>query len=92
MCCYIGGSGDGGGSRWRSNSNVPVSTGPEQETVQQPDPSPTQTTDPETAIPEVDPANSGDQLVAEGTKYIVQPNDTIWEISRRFYGQGSYSE
>ena len=79
-----------GVSRWRSNSNVPVSTGPEQETVQQPDPSPTQTTDPETAIPEVDPANSGDQLVAEGTKYIVQPNDTIWEISRRFYGQGSY--
>ncbi|NLG85892.1 MAG: LysM peptidoglycan-binding domain-containing protein [Firmicutes bacterium] len=78
--------------RWRSNgSGVPI-----------PEPGPTEpigsqvqepiSSEPPAAAPSV-PAPSegtGNQLLLEGTKYTIQPNDNLWEISRRFYGHGSY--
>ena len=52
--------------------------------------------DVETAFRE--PSEDGDiedgdidsQLPTEETRYTIQVNDTLWEISRRFYGHGSY--
>lgn len=78
-------------SRWRSSAPVVVPPGSEQT-----EPSGDKQKDPGTTLPkeqdQVPPAagNAGPTLVTGETRYIVQPNDNLWAISKQFYGEGSY--
>ncbi|HHT71438.1 MAG TPA: LysM peptidoglycan-binding domain-containing protein [Firmicutes bacterium] len=76
--------------RWFREPSAPVTPGgpPAQQTEAQPQ-------DPATSQPSGDgvPApgsETGEQLGPGDTVYTVQPNDTLWGISQRYYGRGSY--
>lgn len=78
--------------RWRSSGPaVPApEPGPVESTVGQP--APPITTEPQgagTAVP-LPPGDAANQSSLGETRYIIQPNDTLWEISHRFYGHGSH--
>jgi LysM repeat protein/proteasome lid subunit RPN8/RPN11 len=80
-------------SRWRNAGSEPEIPGPLEpnEPVYGETAQPATSGSPDDQITPLPNENTAqDSLPVEGTSYIVKPNDTLWEISRRFYGQGSY--